>query len=1092
MNITIKLGLGLAALALLGNFSFPRAAFAQSRIRFADSDQRLGVNDISGDVVLGDVNGDGKLDAVIAKTGWSRSQVWTNQGTGQFLNTGQSLGSGFTSAIALADLDADGDLDVFLCDNDPVAFRNLQIWINQGGNQAGTPGAFLFNGQTNETIGHALALGELDAVPGPDAVVGSTPGTVWFNNGNGSFRASDHTLGNPGQLILDVALANFDGTYGLDVFVVCEGTNSIWRNQGGDGAGTFQDTQNLNNGLAGAQSVALGDLDGDGDVDALVVGATNRVWLNRGGLSGTFTNSSQTFGDGSEAFHVALGDLDRDGDLDAVVTASSAIQSTTRVYENDGTARFTDTNVRLGTVSSSGGVTTAVALGDLDGDGDLDAFVARHNEPDQIWLNTTPPPGPTFPEYIITTIAGNGASGSTGDGGQATNAPLSDPWHLAVDAQGNVYVSGGGHRVRKVATNGIITTFAGTGLAGFSGDGGPATNAQLNTLSVGGGVAVDRFGNLYTADTGNHRVRRVDTNGTITTFAGSGIPGSTGDGGPALNATLDFPTFVSVDQLGNVYIATGVLPDRIRKVDTGGIITTVFDEDDRIDGITVDSSGNLFFTDSPANTVSRLVNGVKTTFAGQPELEGYRGSGGPATHALLNFPIGVATDSTCNLFIADTLNHRVRRVDTNGLISTVAGFGTDGFAGDGRVARSASLETLRGLAVDSKGNLFIATGNRVRRLSPNGFHRPLAPGYWSTAEPGTPIDFGTAVRDPDDGITYSLYIGNTGSADLRISAYLTAPSTNLSIINRDSPFLPAVVITDGDPQHFLQSSTGYAGNLEVLIKLSINIGDIGKRQETLRIVSNDPYVPVVEHPVRYEIAQIGENSFEDVILSLLRLFAPPLSLANGVDLTCPQTATFALDPGKPYSLRSEVPAFLGGGSIVLSNFTGSVTVSVHPIPNDFDRAYITIDGGIFTAPSVRLPSGLHTGQNTLTFGPASQSQGFLNLTNGEYTVSATATIVNDLIPDGVNVRGNYSGVYHEATGRASVQSQSRDSFVRSDRVQVNHLPSGLALTWTGGSGLEEATNVLGPWRTVTNAASPYAVVTTTNQQQFFRLRLPAP
>jgi hypothetical protein len=177
---------------------------------------------------------------------------------------------------------------------------------------------------------------------------------------------------------------------------------------------------------------------------------------------------------------------------------------------------------------------------------------------------------------------------------------------------------------------------------------------------------------------------------------------------------------------------------------------------------------------------------------------------------------------------------------------------------------------------------------------------------------------------------------------------------------------------------------------------------------------------------------------------------------------------------------------------VINNFTGSVTVSLLPIPNELDRAVIRIDGGGFTAPSIRLSSGLETGPNTLTFGPASQSGGILLLTNGSYTAFASATISNALFPEGIRVSGNYRGVYDAATGRATVESQSADFFKKSDRLRFTRTLSDFWLSWLPGGILEAATNVLGPWMSVTDAISPHAVDTTRKPQEFFRVRQTTP
>jgi len=217
-----------------------------------------------------------------------------------------------------------------------------------------------------------------------------------------------------------------------------------------------------------------------------------------------------------------------------------------------------------------------------------------------------------------------------------------------------------------LAASGDISAFAGTGTFGFSGDGGPATGADLAGPQ---GIAVDFSGNVFIADRGNHRIRKVDTSGNISTVAGDGTPGFSGDGGLATIAELKNPDDVAVDPSGNLFIAD---TDNflIRKVDTSGIITTV--------------AGN---------------GGV-----------GFSGDGGPATSARLNVVRGVAVDSSGNLFIADTGNQRIRKVDTSGIITTVAGVGGQGFSGDGGPATSAQLFDVRGIALDASGNLFMADG----------------------------------------------------------------------------------------------------------------------------------------------------------------------------------------------------------------------------------------------------------------------------------------------------------------------------------------------------------------------------------------------
>ena len=280
---------------------------------------------------------------------------------------------------------------------------------------------------------------------------------------------------------------------------------------------------------------------------------------------------------------------------------------------------------------------------------------------------------------IITTVAGTTTSGFSGDGGPAADAQLWCPTGVALDEEGNIYIADScNNRIRKViAATGIITTVAGDGSQGFSGDGGPATSAQLAGPI---GVALDRAGNLYIADYLNDCIRHVvAATGIITTVAGDGSRGFSGDGGPATAAQLYAPYGVVLDARGHLYIADGA-NNRIRKViSPTGIITTVA--------------------------------GIGTV--------GFSGDGGPATAAQLCVPVAVTLDDAGDLYIADNCNHCIRKViAASGIITTIAGTGIDGFSGDGGPATRAQLQYPSSLTLDRAGNLYIADeGNhRIREV----------------------------------------------------------------------------------------------------------------------------------------------------------------------------------------------------------------------------------------------------------------------------------------------------------------------------------------------------------------------------------------
>ena len=340
-------------------------------------------------------------------------------------------------------------------------------------------------------------------------------------------------------------------------------------------------------------------------------------------------------------------------------------------------------------------------------------------------------------EGIITTVAGNGENDYSGDDGQATGAKINKPNNISVDASGNIYIADtGNHRIRKVDADGIITTVAGTGSRGYSGEG-TAINEKINKPA---GVSVDASGNIYIADTGNHRIRKVDADGIITTVAGTGSRGYSGEG-TAINEKINKPAGVSVDASGNIYIAdTG--NHRIRKVDAGGIITTVAgtgsggysgegtainEKINKPGGVSVDESGNIYIADTENHRIRKVdAGGIITTVAGNGSTT-YCCDGGPATSASINEPAGVSVDADGNIYIADTENHRIRKVDADGIISTVAGTGSAGYSGEG-TAINKKIKEPKGVSVDADGNIYIADteNHRIRKVDADGIITTVA------------------------------------------------------------------------------------------------------------------------------------------------------------------------------------------------------------------------------------------------------------------------------------------------------------------------------------------------------------------------------
>lgn len=331
---------------------------------------------------------------------------------------------------------------------------------------------------------------------------------------------------------------------------------------------------------------------------------------------------------------------------------------------------------------------------------------------------------------IINTIAGNGTSGMAGDGGPATAAQLSQPDGVYLSPSGDKFIcDAGAHSIRKISTTGIITTIAGNGTAGFSGDGGPATAALLNRPFD---ITEDASGNLYFTDNINYCVRKIDVAGVITTIAGNGVNAYTGDGGPATAASLSKTAGIVLDGAGNIYIGDQ-FNHVIRKVNTAGIITTIAGTGTAAfsgDGgpataaalsypnyLIFNSAGELIITDNGNHRVRKLnlSSGIISTIVGNG-VPTFGGDGGPATSASLRYPGGVAYDGAGNMYIADNVNSRIRKVTPGGIISTVVGNGIAGYSGDGGPATAAQINTTVDIAISSSGDYFFAdlANHRVR------------------------------------------------------------------------------------------------------------------------------------------------------------------------------------------------------------------------------------------------------------------------------------------------------------------------------------------------------------------------------------------
>ncbi len=556
-------------------------------------------------------------------------------------------------------------------------------------------------------------------------------------------------------------------------------------------------------------------------------------------------------------------------------------------------------------------------------------------------------------QHIIT-IAGTGTAGMTGDGGPATAATIRGSG--IAYSSGNLYIAAANnYKIRKIDSFGIISTFAGTGISGYSGDGGPATAAHIGGL--GYTVGADASGNVYIPD--DYRIRKVSPSGIITTIAGTGINGFTGDGGPATAARIGMSQGIALDRIGNIYI-TMYLQNIVRKIDTAGIITTI--------------AGNL--------------------------TSGFSGDGGQATAAQLKGPSGVGVDSAGNIYINDQLNYRFRKVNTSGIISTVGGVGTVGYSGDGGLATAAQINQVFSTIVDTTGNVFVPDmlNNRLRIINPAGvistFCGNGTPGF---AGDGGPLS-GAVIHSPN-AITKdpagNIYFVDGGNARIRmivmnnrLVSFTSGLSTSLSVCANTSydSLNSLLAATDPDTWDTLTWSM-VSGPVHGTASVSYSVPNTGDTVTPHGLW----YTPTSGYSGADSLrVRVTDGQLSDTITVYITVNTSPAAI-SGSSAVCIGYTTLYSDatPGGTWSSGSPGIATVGSSSGVVAGVAAGTAVITYTVPGGcFATKTVTVDA---TAPPITGIAATCIGFTTTLFDAGSGT--WTSGSTGVATVGSSSGVV---------------------------------------------------------------------------------------------------
>lgn len=721
----------------------------------------------------------------------------------------------------------------------------------------------------------------------------------------------------------------------------------------------------------------------------------------------------------------------------------------------------------------------------------------------------------------LTRVAGTGQSGYAGDGGPAISAQLEYPDGIAVDAAGNIYVADlNANVVRVISPAGTISTFAGRGAAGFGGDSGPATQAEMKAPM---GLAIDAAGNVYIADSGNNVVRKVAKNGVITTVAGNGSPGYSGDGAPATAAALNVPEGLAADATGQVYIAD-TFNNRVRVIGTDGNIHTVAGTGESSfsgDGdapataalflptdVTTDGAGNLYIADFGNSRIREVSKGVIQTVVGGKGTETIFNEA-VATSVLLNGPTGVAVDSAGNIYVVEGSigtgtglavgDNRVWEI-SSGVVKTAAGNGVESFSGDGSAATAAQLNNPAAMAFDAAGNLYIAdaSNNRVRKISPLGSITTVAgngtAGWSGDGGPGPKAQLNSpqGISTDTDG---NVYIADTGNNRIVEAHQFGAQPASSVIATDDIVLVPSTTTFGGTalsgPQGLALDSAydlfiADTGNNRIVEYSATGAASVvGTGSVTL----SAPYAVTVYPSGALVVADAnavylinGSNSAKLTFPTYATAGAKGVALGQFGDIFVSNTAgNQVLELNTSATPTLSFPATNGGSSstdvtLVVSN-EGNTALTDSAVATS--TANFSIDTANNTCTATASTAAGSSCNLVLQFTPQGTSTG---TETGTATITDNQLSVASLVTSTSNETATFttSGAYTvNLTGTATVAGQPQTiTFPAFSPSTVQYATTPIALTATDNSGLPITYTVTsGPGSITGTASAPTLTIT---------------